>query len=218
MSYLWMRSCLVSQKEMIALSDLVRVQACPVRYYYERDDQVAESDRYTVCKQVSCHLGGSLDAEVIWQEVLAIRPKINTEQRPFLDLCVAACRKKEWTPAVQQDVLVRSEKYGFVGMIDRVAADGTFSIIRAAGAMPFGTYAADRLRIAGIALCLEEMKGVEIAGGNVEYIPDGTSRHHEVQPRDRRHLIAALHKIREIRKGEMPEQPLNAPCGKCKYK
>ena len=62
-------------------------------------------------------------------------------------------------------------------MADRMADDGTFSIIRAAGAMPFGTYAADRLRIACIAFCLEEMTGKEVTGGNVEYIPDGVSRY-----------------------------------------
>ena len=80
-------------------------------------------------------------------------------------------------PAAQTDVTVVSKKHGIAGMIDRVAEDGTFSIVRAAGAMPFGTYAADRLRIAGIAFCLEEMTGKEVEGGHVEYIPDGISRY-----------------------------------------
>ena len=111
-----------------------------------------------------------------------------------------------------------SDKYGIVGMVDRIADDGSFSIIRAAGAMPFGTYAADRLRISGIAFCLEEMTGNEVPGGHVEYIPDGISRFHTVQPRDRRQIIASLHKIRAIRKGELPLHPLNAPCNRCKYK
>jgi CRISPR-associated exonuclease Cas4 len=102
-------------------------------------------------------------------------------------------------------------------MIDRILPDGTFSIVRAAGAMPFGTYAADRLRIAAIALCLEEMTGKEVTGGHVEYIPDGVSRYHTVQPRDRRQLIATLHKIRAIHEGEIPAHPLNAPCIRCKF-
>ena len=89
-------------------------------------------------------------------------------------------------------------------MIDRVAEDGTFSIVRAAGAMPFGTYVADRLRIAGIAFCLEEMTGKEVEGGHVEYIPDGISRYHTVQPRDRRQLLTTLHKLRAIHRGEAP--------------
>ena len=103
-------------------------------------------------------------------------------------------------------------------MIDRILPDGSFSIIRAAGAMPFGTYAADRMRLAAIALCLEEMTGAEVEGGHVEYIPDGVSRFHTVQPRDRRQLIATLHKIRSIHDGELPAHPLNAPCVRCKYR
>jgi len=103
-------------------------------------------------------------------------------------------------------------------MVDRLVDDGSFSIIRSAGAMPFGTYAADRLRIACIAFCIEEMTGNELTGGHVEYIPDGISRFHIVQPRDRRQVIASLHKIRSIRKGELPKRPLNAPCPRCKYK
>jgi CRISPR-associated exonuclease Cas4 len=103
-------------------------------------------------------------------------------------------------------------------MVDRIFDDGNFSIIRASGSMPFGTYAADRLRVAGIALCIEEMTGSEISGGNVEYIPDGVSRFHTVQPRDRRQVIAALHKIREIKRGELPRHPLNAPCNRCTFR
>jgi CRISPR-associated exonuclease Cas4 len=196
----------------------VRVHACPVRYYYERDDPVTESDRYAVCKQLSYHLGDPLDAELIWAETLVVRPAIDPEMRSFLDLCITACNKHPWQPAVETDVRVSSDKQGIAGMIDRIASDGSFSFIRAAGAMPFGTYAADRLRVAAIALCLEEMTGKEVTGGHVEYIPDGISRFHAVQPRDRRQLIATLHKIRSIRDGELPQHPLNAPCTRCKYK
>jgi len=196
----------------------VRVHACPVRFYYERNEPVFESDRYAVCKQLSYHLGFPLDAEGIWQEIIAVSPAIDMALREFLDLCITACNKSEWKPAAQTDVKVVSDKQGIVGMVDRVAADGTFSIIRAAGAMPFGTYSADRLRIACIAFCMEEVTGSDVKGGYVEYIPDGVSRFHEVQPRDRRQVISTLHKIKAIRDGEMPQHPLNAPCNRCKYR
>ncbi len=205
-------------KKHVPISDLVRVHACPVRYYYERDDLFEESDRYAVCKQLSYHLGDPLDAEVIWAEALVVRPGIDHTLREFLDLCITACNKSAWQPAEETDVHVFSEKQGIAGMIDRITADGTFSIVRAAGAMPFGTYAADRLRVAAIALCLEEMTGREVKGGHVEYIPDGVSRYHAVQPRDRRQLIATLHKIRSIHDGDTPRHPLNAPCTRCKYR
>ena len=150
--------------------------------------------------------------------MLVVRPKTDPALREFLDICIASCKKSAWKPAAQTDVTVVSKKHGIAGMIDRVAADGTFSIMRAAGAMPFGTYAADRLRIAGIAFCLEEMTGKEVVGGHVEYIPDGISRYHTVQPRDRRQLLTTLHKLRAIHRGEAPVHPLNAPCNRCKYK
>jgi len=189
-----------------------------VRFYYERNEPHTESDRYAICKQVSYHLGKPLDPVSIWAEVLAVRPGIDPAQRTFLDTCITVCNRHEWKPADQTDVRVVSKKYGVVGMVDRIGADGVFSIVRAAGAMPFGTYAADRLRITGCAICLQEMTGKEVTGGFVEYIPDGVSRYHAIQPRDRRQFLSTLHKVRSIREGEVPHQPLNAPCNRCRYK
>lgn len=208
---------LAAHGDFTTISDLVRVHACPVRYYYERHEPVMESDRYAVCKQLSYHLGRPLEADTIWQEIIAVRPTIDPSLKEFLDLCITACNKAEWKPASETDVRVISDIQKMAGMIDRITDDTTFSIIRASGAMPFGTYAADRLRVAAIALCLEEMTGSEVKGGNIEYIPDGVSRFHEVQPRDRRMVIATLHKLREIHDGAMPQHPLNAPCKRCRY-
>jgi len=205
------------QNKHLLISDLVRVHACPVRFYYEQHNAYSESDRYAVCKQLSYHLGRPLDAWRIWEEIRTVRPGADPALKDFLDLCIAACNKTEWKPAVQTDVGVSSEKQGMAGMIDRVFDDGSFSVVRASGAMPFGTYAADRLRIAAIAVCLEETTGKEVVGGSVEYIPDGVSRHHEIQPRDRRLVLTALKKLREIRDGGVPQPPLNAPCNRCAY-
>jgi CRISPR-associated exonuclease Cas4 len=204
--------------EAIAVSDLVHCHTCAMKYYFERNEPRTESDRYTVCKQLSYHLGNPLDADAIWQEVIAVCPGIDEEQRSFLHTCITKCANTGWKPAVQTDVKVLSEKHGIVGMVDRITADGEFSVIRAAGAMPFGTYAADRLRIAAYALCLEEMSGEVVTGGFVEYIPDGVSRHHVVQPRDRRQLLATLRSVRAIRDGTVPHHPLNAPCSRCRHK
>ena len=196
----------------------MRAQSCPVRYYYERNDPIVESDRYAICKQLSYHLGTPLNSDVIWDEVLAVRPGIDPDMRLFLDSCITACNKNTWRSAAQNDVMVRSDKQGIVGMVDRLAPDGNYSIIRAAGAMPVGTYSSDRLRIACIAFCLEEMTGNEVSGGHVEYIPDGVSRFHTIQPRDRRHVISTLRRIHSIRGGELPRHPLNAPCNRCRYR
>jgi CRISPR-associated exonuclease Cas4 len=209
---------LADQGGHVTISELVRVHACPVRFYYEKNEPVTESDRYAICKQISYHLGNTLEADAIWDEVLTVRPATDPALREFLDVCIASCRKHDWKPAAQTDVTVVSQKQGIAGQIDRMAEDGTFSIVRAAGAMLFGTYVSDRLRIAGIAFCLEEMTGKEVEGGHVEYIPDGISRYHAVQPRDRRQLLTTLHKLRAIHRGEAPVHPLNAPCNRCKYK
>lgn len=189
-----------------------------MRYYFEHDEPRTESDRYAVCKQLSYHLGRQLDAAAIWEEVRAVHPAIDPAQQAFLETCVARCSATAWKPAIQTDVPVVSEKRGIVGMVDRITPDGAFSVIRAAGALPFGTYTADRLRIAGYALCLEEMTGEVVTGGNVEYIPDGVTRFHTVQPRDRRQLLSTLHTVRSIRDGAVPRHPLNAPCNRCRHK
>lgn len=208
----------MEQRGHISLSDLVRAHTCPVRFYYEQNNSVSESDRYVICKQLSYHLGQDLEPDSIWREVLAVRPMIDPALHSFLETCINSCKKNDWKPSVQSDVRVVSDKLGIVGMVDRITDDGAYSIIRSAGAMPFGTYAADRIRIAGVVFCLEEMTGNEVTGGHVEYIPDGISRFHTVQPRDRRQVIATLHKIRSIYKGEIPHHPLNAPCNRCKYR
>ncbi len=215
---MYWRSILPHQKDAIAVSDLVHCHTCPVRFYYEKDLPRSESDRYAICKQVSYHLGKDLNPAAIWDEVLTVRPSLDPAQREFLDHCVAACRKREWQAAAQNDVSVISDRHGIIGMVDRVFPDHTFAIIRATGALPFGISGADRLRIAAYALCLGEMTRQPLPGGSVEHIPDGTSRFHEVQPRDRRQLVAAIRTVRAIRDGEVPARPLNAPCGRCSYR
>lgn len=135
-----------------------------------------------------------------------------------MDHCIAACRKKTWQAAAQTDVRVVSDRHGIVGMVDRVFPDRSFAIIKAHGALPFGIPGADRLRIAACALCLEEMTGLPVKGGSVEHVPDGVMRFHEVQPRDRRSLVAVLRNVRAIRNGDVPARPLNAPCGRCQYR
>jgi CRISPR-associated exonuclease Cas4 len=208
----------VEEKAYATISDLVRIHSCPVRFYYERNETVTESERYAVCKQLSYHLGTPLDAEAIWGEVTTIRPGIDPALKEYLGICIASCSKHGWTPARETDVRVVSKKHGLAGVIDRMTGEGAFAIIRAAGALPMGTYAADRLRVAAIALCLEEMTGTEVEGGTIEHIPDGVARYHAVQPRDRRQVIAALHKYHAIMDGRLPEPPLNAPCNRCKYR
>ena len=88
----------------VTISELVRVHACPVRFYYEKNEPVTESDRYAICKQVSVPPRQPLEADAIWDEVLAVRPKTDPALREFLDICIASCKKSAWKPAAQTDV------------------------------------------------------------------------------------------------------------------
>jgi CRISPR-associated exonuclease Cas4 len=189
-----------------------------MKFYFEQGEPRFESDRYAICKQLSYHLGTPLDAETIWQEATSVRPGIDPAVRTFLGTCITRCATSVWPEAVQHDVRVVSERQGIVGMVDRLLPDGTFCVVRATGALPAGVYAADRLRVAACALCLGEMSGKDVAGGCVEYIPDGVSRFHVVQPRDRRQLLTTLRIVRSIRDGTVPHHPLNAPCNRCRHK
>ena len=209
---------LPSDTDLVFISDLVRCHACPVRYYYEKDIPRTEPARYAVCKQVSYHLGNDPDPAAIWDELLTVHPSIDPVQKEFLDHCIAACRKKEWQAAAEHDVRVVSKKQGIVGMADRIFPGNGFALVRGTGSLPLGAAGADRLRIAAVALCLEEMTGEPVEGGSVEYIPDGIVRFHAVQPRDRRALLAVLGKARAIRNGDIPSRPLNDPCGRCSYR
>jgi CRISPR-associated exonuclease Cas4 len=189
-----------------------------MKYYFEQGEPRFESNRYAICKQLSYHLGIPLDAENIWHEVTSVHPGIDPAERSFLDTCITRCSASPWQSAVQHDVMVVSEQHGIVGMVDRLLPDGAFCLVRATGALPAGVYAADRLRVAACALCLEELRGTEVAGGCVEYIPDGIARFHAVQPRDRRQLLTTLRTVRSIRDGTVPHHPLNAPCNRCRHK
>jgi CRISPR-associated exonuclease Cas4 len=96
----------------------VRIHTCPVRFYYEQNAAVQESDRYAVCKQLSYHLGSPLDAEAIWAEITTVRPAIDPAMKEFLGICIASCKKREWAPATETDVRVFSKKHALAGMID----------------------------------------------------------------------------------------------------
>jgi CRISPR-associated exonuclease Cas4 len=189
-----------------------------MKFYFEQHEPRSESDRYAICKQFSYHLGTPLDAETIWQEVMAVHPGIDPNERSFLDTCIARCSTSSLRQAAQHDVMVVSERQGIVGMVDRLLPDGTFCVVRATGALPAGIYATDRLRIAAYALCLKEMTGKDVISGCVEYIPEGVARFHAVQPRDKRQLLTTLRTVRSIRDGAVPHHPLNAPCNRCRHK
>jgi CRISPR-associated exonuclease Cas4 len=204
-------------EKYIPVSGVVACHICPRRYYFERSEEHPESLRYTVCKQVSAHLGVMLDPEMIWEEVLCILPDAPPEARELLDGCIVACRSAAWQRPVQTDLMVESDRLEIRGRVDKIFEDGTFAITRSSTAPRAGAYGIDRLRIACYVACLRETLGSTITGGYIEYISSGICRFVEPQPRDRRAMIRAIRAAKRIVAGEIPKRPLRAPCEGCPH-
>ena len=203
--------------EYIPVSGVVACHICPRRYYFERSEEHPESARYSVCKQVSTHLGELLDPEQIWQEVLCVLPDAAAESRELLGECVAVCRETTWKTPVKTDLAVESATLGIRGRADKVFEDGSFAIARSSTAPKAGVYGTDRLRVACYVACLKETLGRAVAGGYVEYVASGTCRFVEPQPRDRREMIKAIRAAKRVVGGEIPLRPLRAPCEGCPH-
>jgi len=203
--------------EYIPVSGVIACHICPRRYYFERSDELPESPRYTVCKQVSMHLWELLDPEEIWSEVLCILPEVPDEARELFDGCIAACSGTSWQRPVQTDLVVESDQFGIRGRVDKVFEDGTFAIVRSSTAPKAGVYETDRIRIACYIACLRETLGRPVAGGSVEYIANGLSRYVEPQPRDRRAMLRAIRAAKRVVAGEIPPRPIRAPCEDCPH-
>jgi CRISPR-associated exonuclease Cas4 len=203
----------------VSVSEIIRCHFCPVRFSLERRQDVRESPRYTIAKQVSSHLGGDLDEEEIWRELEAILPGIDPALRPYLSAALERCRAGRWRVPSETEVPVRSEQFGIRGLVDKVfPEEPSFAIARPTEAPPAGVSGADRIRIAAYALCVRETLGLPSVQGAVEYIPSGEARVCTPQPRDRRAVIRAAEAVRRIRGGQIPRKPVSAPCTFCPYR
>ncbi len=202
--------------DSISVSSLVACFRCPVRYYLEGNREFLVSYRYTVCKQLSYHLGYELDPESIWEEIRAVQPDIPMNFRDFLDWCIKNSGNTSWRPYRETDVPVFSNRYGFHGMVDKVFTKSPcFAVVRSTNSPPAGIFPSDRFRCTCYATCLEELLGASIETGIVEYIPSGISRTFQLQPRDRRSLLSVLRTVSRLRDGSIPEKPVNAHCESC---
>jgi CRISPR-associated exonuclease Cas4 len=202
----------------ISISNVVKSARCPVRLYLERNSSWEEPPAYTICKQISYHLGNTLDKKEIWREVTGVCPQITEDLHPFFDSCVDACSRTTWRTHTAADLAVSSVAHRIFGVIDRVFDDEPrFSVVRSVQAPSAGVFRADRVRIVCYTLCLEELLGTEVDGGSIEYIPAGISRFCHPQPRDRRQFMSALRDARKVMSGEVPKRPLHASCSSCPH-
>jgi CRISPR-associated exonuclease Cas4 len=205
----------------ISISTAVAAAQCPVRVHLDARYPVQKktSLKYTICRQISAHLGDSPDSDFIWDEVRAICPGAGLENRKYLESCLSRCLEGgPWPSAKALDVMVRSHALNTYGLVDKVCdGEPAFFIVRAAPAPPAGLYRADRLRVAGCLLCLREMEGAEIQAGGVEYIESGTFRACTVQPIDKRRFLHGLAMAKKAAGGAAPVKPPGAPCRTCRH-
>lgn len=203
--------------ESISVSDLLRVSVCPMQLYLAKSSpaEFVEPLSYSVAKQLSYHLGGEIDRDVVLDELKLTVPEFGDEGIQILDKMFDACQSGVWETAEDVDVAVHSEKYGMHGRIDRLFAD-SFSIVKGGSAPPHGVYTTDRLQAVCYALCLQEMQGKEYTA-KVEYLGSGTVRTVTLSPSDRRVFLTVLKSARKIQQGEVPRAVRGSKCVHCRF-
>ncbi|MCU0631663.1 MAG: Dna2/Cas4 domain-containing protein [Methanolinea sp.] len=205
--------------QTVPVSSVITASLCPMRLYLEArsGEPRTESPRYTICKQVSSHLGSQLDPVEIWNEVTAILPDVDAGMQEFLETCIARCDEGgPWAAFSDTDIHLHSEKYGLSGNLDKVHEDEPYlSIVRTVQAPRSGVYSSDRLRVCGYMILLNEEMGGDVRSGAVEYIPSGVTRTCSPQPIDKRRFLKALNDARSILSGDAPPRPGGHRCQAC---
>ena len=203
---------------LIPVSEFSSAARCPVRAFFDRSNTWIEPAEYTICKQISYHLGQPFEKNVIWDEICRISPGIDPAYRYYSDTCIDQCDSYQWRVASEYDLFVKSDRFGICGTIDRIYPEAPyFSITRSVKPPVVGVYSADRIRVLGYAICLSELLGKELRGASIDYIPGGISRYYEIQPRDMRRFYSIRKILINMDAGGVPKKPLRAPCGACSY-
>ncbi len=115
----------------------------------------------------------------------------------------------------QAEVDLYSDKLGLSGRLDRLTAGGTPSLIRTGKAPQDGIWKRDRLMLAGYALLLGEKQRTHINQGLVEYPRQGLVRSAEIYSVDRARVLRIRDRIKQIKEGQLPDRPEDAPCPDC---
>lgn len=208
------------KENFISISGVITCHVCPRRFYFKQSGswEGNEPFRYTICKQISMHLGYNMGMEQLWEDIKVVMQDINAEKYGFFEETYRACENIKWEIPDEQDVPVRSERFGIHGVVDKIFDRGNnFAITRSSEPPEAGVYSLDRLRLACYIACIEETFGKKVDGGYVEYIAGGISRYAKPGPRDRRAMIKAVKSAKRIINGEVPRKPMNAPCESCIY-
>lgn len=214
-----MNESAIGKHRTVSVSAVITAALCPMRLYLESrsGEPRQESYQYTICKQISSHLGSTLDPGMIWDEVVAIIPHADPVMHEFMDACIARCTEGgPWRAFTDADMHIHAEKHGLSGNIDKVHDQEPFlSIVRSMHAPPAGVYTSDRLRVFGYMLLMNETLGLDVQEGLVEYIPSGTVRSCIPGPIDKRRFLKAMRDARTILSGKEPPRPHGVKCQTC---
>jgi len=115
----------------------------------------------------------------------------------------------------QAEVDLFSEKLGLSGRLDRLAPGSIPSLIRTGKAPEDGIWKRDRLMLAGYALLLGEKQKTHINQGLVEYPRQALVRAVQIHSVDRARVLRIRDRIRQIKEGQLPDRPEDAPCRDC---
>lgn len=115
----------------------------------------------------------------------------------------------------QAEVDLFSDKLNLSGRLDRLAPGGTPSLIRTGKAPQDGIWKKDRLMLAGYALLLGEKNRTHINQGQVEYPRFGLVRSVQIHSVDRARVLRIRDRIKQIKEGQLPDRPEDAPCQNC---
>lgn len=127
----------------------------------------------------------------------------------------------EMMKGASSKTLMRSEKHGLKGRVDKTLKDktGVSPVIIKSGECPErGVWNNDRIQLAAYALLMEEELHAPVDTGYVEYLMQGTIRKIRIKPYDKRMTLQVARRVRKILDGRLPDKVANAPCDICSFK
>ncbi len=205
------------KNRFIQVSDLTATLRCPRNLYYRMSEPVVIPPRYHLCRQIASGIPEGLDRDAILDELGIIVPDARADLADLLDEWYPLAENAPFIRPVIQDMVVRSNRLGITGQIDKYDPTAGWSHVRCSTAPKTGCWPDDRIRITALLLCLNEQAGLTLPGGHVEYVPSGVIRYYEPGPRDRRALLHAVKQARRIHDGTFPDKPVDPPCSACRY-
>jgi CRISPR-associated exonuclease Cas4 len=218
---------------LVRISEIGLYLRCPRLVYFENLGKMPKKidARQILLRSLMLSFSQKSDLEGQLKEILArLEDELPLVYEIEPDEMGAACRELEGEIAsiaqglaghldlllpCQAEVDLFSDKLGLSGRLDRLAPGSTPSLIRTGRAPQDGIWKRDRLMLAGYALLLGEKNKTHINQGLVEYPRHGMVRVAQIRSVDRARVLRIRDRIRQIKEGQLPDRPEDAPCQAC---